>query len=502
MLFGNGNVASLSNATWIWGPLTLDAKALPAAQTGHSYSQTLQETGATGGVSWEVSSGSLPVGLTLSQTGVISGTPTASGTYSFNVSVTDSEAQPQTASQSYSIVVNQGPIPGVYVGNGANSQINGFALGAIGDAKPIYTLNGPNTTLDGIGGLVFDQLGNLWVGNSGANAVDEFTAGIGGNTAPASALGGNSTMLSGPAGVTFDTAGNLYVADRTSNAVTVYAPGAQTGDAAPVRTISGADTRLSGPQALTVDSSGNVWVVNTQANTVTEYAPGANGDAAPKATISDQFNHPTAITQASSGNLLIADTFGQGVRSYSGTTPVGVYSSSQLSHPDGIDVDANGNQYVADQLGGLDVFSAGATGTTSPTAVISGPDTNLASPGPVAVVPPLHILTRQLPRATVHHRYQVRLRALLGRSPWHWRIVRGHLPDGLRLTSAGVIVGTPRGAAMYRFTIQVTDSTQPAIHARRTYTLLVRGSPARRKHPHRHGSHRHASRVSRNRSLS
>ena len=67
---------------------------MPRATVGVAYSLTLSATGGTPPYStWMVvpGSGSLPNGLTLnSSIGVISGTPTASGTFSFSVTVTDS----------------------------------------------------------------------------------------------------------------------------------------------------------------------------------------------------------------------------------------------------------------------------------------------------------------------------------------------------------------------------------------------------------------------------
>lgn len=52
---------------------------------------------------WSLSLGTLPAGLTLSAGGVISGTPTAAGTASFKVRVTDSAGC--TASKSYSLTI-------------------------------------------------------------------------------------------------------------------------------------------------------------------------------------------------------------------------------------------------------------------------------------------------------------------------------------------------------------------------------------------------------------
>ncbi|HIJ89167.1 MAG TPA: hypothetical protein HPP97_16040 [Desulfuromonadales bacterium] len=62
---------------------------LPIYTTPYS-GYTFAATGGYGAYSWAVSIGPLPPGLSLSTAGVLSGTPTASGTYLFAVQVTDS----------------------------------------------------------------------------------------------------------------------------------------------------------------------------------------------------------------------------------------------------------------------------------------------------------------------------------------------------------------------------------------------------------------------------
>jgi len=58
---------------------------------GNNYSETLTAAGPTlGTVTWAVTSGFLPPGLTLdSATGIISGIPTSQGTATFTISMTD-----------------------------------------------------------------------------------------------------------------------------------------------------------------------------------------------------------------------------------------------------------------------------------------------------------------------------------------------------------------------------------------------------------------------------
>jgi hypothetical protein len=86
-------------------PLAVTTSTLPGGQVGTAYSQTLAATGGTTPYTWSVVSGSLPAGLSLSTSGVISGTPTAAGPSSFTVQVADSSRPQMTATASLSITV-------------------------------------------------------------------------------------------------------------------------------------------------------------------------------------------------------------------------------------------------------------------------------------------------------------------------------------------------------------------------------------------------------------
>ncbi|HVR24090.1 MAG TPA: FG-GAP-like repeat-containing protein [Candidatus Polarisedimenticolia bacterium] len=84
---GSPQTVSLSGAGV--NTLIVTTTTLPNGTVGLAYSQPLQATGGTPPYVWTVSSGSLPAGLSLSSTGVISGTPTKAAASSFTVTVTD-----------------------------------------------------------------------------------------------------------------------------------------------------------------------------------------------------------------------------------------------------------------------------------------------------------------------------------------------------------------------------------------------------------------------------
>ncbi|HUZ46830.1 MAG TPA: Ig domain-containing protein [Terriglobia bacterium] len=89
--------------------LTIATASLPDGTEGVAYSATLQEQYGTLPVSWSVTAGSLPPGLTLdAPSGLVSGTPTATGTSTFTVTVADSSSPAQNGSRQLSITVNPG----------------------------------------------------------------------------------------------------------------------------------------------------------------------------------------------------------------------------------------------------------------------------------------------------------------------------------------------------------------------------------------------------------
>lgn len=124
--------------------------ALTGGAAGQAYSTSLTQTGALGAPSYAITAGALPPGLTLSASGTISGTPTATGTFNFTATVSD--ASGCSGSQSYSITTVCGPNP---------SSLNG--LPALCDNTGTYTLiegspAGGTYSGTGVSGGMFDPM--------------------------------------------------------------------------------------------------------------------------------------------------------------------------------------------------------------------------------------------------------------------------------------------------------------------------------------------------------
>jgi hypothetical protein len=69
--------------------VTMTPGSLPSAQIGVAYNQVLTANGGTAPYTYSVNGGSLPTGLTLTASGVLSGTPTAAGDFTFGIKATD-----------------------------------------------------------------------------------------------------------------------------------------------------------------------------------------------------------------------------------------------------------------------------------------------------------------------------------------------------------------------------------------------------------------------------
>jgi uncharacterized repeat protein (TIGR03803 family) len=101
-----GDSSSQSYTVIIGPPITITTTTLADGAAGTPYLQAISATGGMGVIVFNLTSGTLPTGLTLSTAGVLAGTPTSPGQYSFTVTATDSIGT--TATYAYSLSVPAG----------------------------------------------------------------------------------------------------------------------------------------------------------------------------------------------------------------------------------------------------------------------------------------------------------------------------------------------------------------------------------------------------------
>ncbi|GAB4101493.1 hypothetical protein GCM10028790_05110 [Micromonospora taraxaci] len=138
---GTGPQSAASASVTVNPAPTLTFAPPPPGRVYDPYQHQLTVTGGTAPFAWSVSAGSLPTGLTLDPaTGLLSGTPTVSGTFPFTVRVTDSYNQ--SATRPVELVVN--PLGGLSISVPAISALGTVTSGTTGVSGQL----GPVTVTD------------------------------------------------------------------------------------------------------------------------------------------------------------------------------------------------------------------------------------------------------------------------------------------------------------------------------------------------------------------
>jgi hypothetical protein len=169
-----GASASQNYTVTVNPAVAITTTSLPSGTTSAAYSQTVTATGGTGTVTFSTTAGTLPTGLTLSSSGVLSGTPTATGSFSFTVTATDTLGS--TSSQPFHVTINPPPVLTVSPGSLPNGDVGApysQTLSATGGTGP-YTFAVTSGTLPG--GLTLAS-GGVLSGTPSASGSFSFTIG-------------------------------------------------------------------------------------------------------------------------------------------------------------------------------------------------------------------------------------------------------------------------------------------------------------------------------------
>jgi large repetitive protein len=172
-----GTVDEVYLNLFVANPLSVVTTSLPNGSVGSLYSQTLAGGGGQPPYTWVLASGSLPLGLALASSGVISGTPTASGTFHFTVQVTDAANRTATASLTLSTGVAALTITTSALPNGQLTFPYSQTLAASGGVAP-YTwtlISGtlpPGLKLNSNGTITGTPNGTLGISTFAVQATD------------------------------------------------------------------------------------------------------------------------------------------------------------------------------------------------------------------------------------------------------------------------------------------------------------------------------------------
>ena len=224
-----GNESAMASLTATIQPLTISPGTLPGGTVGTAYSTALVANGGVRPYTWSLASGSsLPSGLQLNaSTGVISGTPSTSGTVGFTVQVKDSESSPYTATGTFSITIAALPpltITSATLPNGTVSSPYSVSLTATGGQSPYTWSLASGSSLPG--GLQLNAATGAISGTPTANGTFNFTVKVtDSESTPATVTGSFSILVVQPLAIQAATLPGGTVA--TAYSTTLAATGGQ-----------------------------------------------------------------------------------------------------------------------------------------------------------------------------------------------------------------------------------------------------------------------------------
>ncbi|MCL2659129.1 MAG: Ig-like domain repeat protein, partial [Acidobacteriaceae bacterium] len=150
--------------------ITISPASLPNGTVGVAYTQTLAASGGTGPYTYTVITGSLPDGLGLSASGVLSGTPTTVGTKTFTVEATD--ALGNTGTQNYSLTVDPSPVTTTTVTSTPNPSYEGQSVTYTARVTPVAAAGTVAFTAVPAGGGASIDLGSTTLTSGTAQITD------------------------------------------------------------------------------------------------------------------------------------------------------------------------------------------------------------------------------------------------------------------------------------------------------------------------------------------
>ncbi|MFC1660074.1 putative Ig domain-containing protein [Gemmatimonadota bacterium] len=413
-----------------YSELVIETTSLPDGVLGQAYQQTLLSSGGNESTTWSLFDGTLPDGITLDAAGVLSGTPSATGTFDFTVQAAGGG---QTVTQALSISVFSLSITTTSVPNGMVGSAYSAGLEVTGgDGSYAWAVTAgalPN-------GLVLSASSGVISGIPTAAGTFNFTTQV------------TSAGLS----------------DSVDLTITIYAPLAVTTASLPAGFLSvaysaglnasGGDgnytwSLVSGslPAGLALASNGTISGTPTAGGTSNftvrvQSGDGQTADAAFSITVSLPV---LTITTASlpAGRVGLAYT-----QTLSATGGDGTYAWAITGGalPGGLALNgASGNISGAPTAAGTFNFTVQVT---------SGGETDTANLS-ITVYGVLNVTTASLPNGGVATPYSANLTATGGNGAYTWSIAAGALPAGLTLATSGTISGTPTTSGTSNFTARV-----------------------------------------------
>src|SRR3954447_5593997 len=440
--------------------ITVTNPAVSSGTAGAAFSQTFTQSGGIGTTNFSLAGGTLPSGLTLSAAGVLSGTPTQTGSFPITVKATDSNGCSGIGS-TYPLTI---ACQTITVTNPAVSS------GVAGTA-----FNQTFTQSGGIGTTTFSLAsGTLPAGLTlAANGVLSGTPTQTG-TFPITVTATDSNGCTGT-GATY----TLTIACQT---ITVTNPAVSTGTAgtpfSETFTQSGAIgattfTLASGtlPSGLTLSAAGVLSGSPTQTGSfpITVNATDSNGCTGTGPTYTLVINCQTITVTNPATNTGTVDAPFSATFTQSGAIGATTFSVASGTLPSGLTLSASGVLSGTPQVPGT--FSVTVKVTDSNGCTGTGPTYTLTiSCQTITVINPSS--TTGMYNTPLSGSFTFTQSGVGTHTPAVFSINSGSLPPGVSLSTSGVLSGTPTQTGVFSITVKVTDANGCS-GIGSTYTLSI-----------------------------
>jgi len=452
--FGQAATQALSILVNTSNPPQITPASLPGGTVGMAYGPaTLHTTGGNGTLTWNISGGSLPPGLTgppsTGSTVTIAGTPSSQGTFTFTVRVTDSLGQSDT--QDLSITVSPAPPPlsitTASLPAGALGQSYSQTLQATGGTGARtwsisagtlpkgLDLNAGTGAISGTPTATGTSSFTVRVADAAGQDTQDLSIAINASNPP------NITTTTLPAG----TVGQAY--NQTLHATGGVGTLAWTlaGGSLPAMLSLSPAGVISGTPTTAGTANFTVRVTDSLGQTDTQGVSVLINPAAPPP-------NPPSITTTTLPGGTVGQAYTQTLHATGGTGTL-VWSLSGGSLPAMLSLSPGG------VISGTPTNAGNKDFTVKITDSLNQSDTQALS---IAVGAALAITTNNLPDAHIGKAYNQTLQRSGGVAPFKWSVTPA-LPDGLDLNaSTGQITGPaagPEGDDNFTFTVQ--DSSTP-----------------------------------------
>jgi hypothetical protein len=429
----------------------------PDGMIGAYYSYTLTAANGTEPYTWDIAGGSLPNGLSLAPaTGLISGTPTTAGTFTFTVMVTDSSAPAQTETAVFNIkieppggtlqITSDSVLP-------AGTEASAYSVGltAVGGITPYswtltsgslpagLNLNSSTGEISGIPTVDVTCAFTVQVSDSGTpGQTDSKSFSLTINPIPPLQITTSSPFPEGTVATPYS------VILTATGGIAPYSWSLLSGSLPDGLNLNTSTGKISGTP--TVDSTFNFTVEVTDS-----YSPAHT--ATKSFTLVINPIPPLQITTTSLPDGVLDVSYNETLQATGGIPPY-TWSLSGGTLPDGLSLSGSGT------ISGTPTAEADFTFTVTVEDSNSPPESN-SKDFTVCVtdVPPepLVIVTDYLYNGMVGRAYNQQIEITGGVPTFTWSVESGSLPPGLTLNQDGTITGTPAARGKYQFTVQVID---------------------------------------------